>query len=169
MNIDIEAVRARCAQRGVLWLRVAVRDFDRLDQAAMLPEMVRALSVALAMGKRTYVHCTAGINRAPLTVVGLLTFARGWDLDAAVAAVRGERPQANPYTEPWRIARARLLGGREEELYLLAQKAGCSVADGGDWIARDWTAAQKQLLVDTFKRRAEADVVLASSAAAIAK
>jgi protein-tyrosine phosphatase len=58
-------------------VRVSVRDFDRLDQAKMLPEMVRKLACFRAMGKRTYVHCTAGINRASLTVLGHLTFVVG--------------------------------------------------------------------------------------------
>lgn len=40
----------------------------------MLPEAVRLLHVLTARGKRVYVHCTAGINRATLTVVGYLTF-----------------------------------------------------------------------------------------------
>ena len=44
-------------------------------QALMLPEAVRMLYVLKhALGKRVYVHCTAGINRATLTVVGYLTF-----------------------------------------------------------------------------------------------
>ena len=43
-------------------------------QALMLPEAVRMLYLLLSMGRRVYVHCTAGINRATLTVVGYLTF-----------------------------------------------------------------------------------------------
>lgn len=45
-------------------------------QALMLPEAVRMLHLLLSMGKRVYVHCTAGINRATLTVVGYLTFVK---------------------------------------------------------------------------------------------
>jgi len=170
LGIDGAAVRARAAQRGLLWLRVAVRDFDRLDQAAMLPDIVRALAALTRLRRTVYVHCTAGINRAPLSVVGLLTFARGWELEAAVSHVRSERGQANPYVEPWRVARARLLAGREEDCYLLAnaEGQGCSRAEGGDWVARDWKAAQRQLLVDSFARRAEVDVILAEAAVAAA-
>lgn len=40
----------------------------------MLPEAVRALNLLVERGKKVYVHCTAGINRASLTVVGYLTF-----------------------------------------------------------------------------------------------
>ena len=146
---------------------MAVRDFDRLDQAAMLPEMVRALNASVTMGRRTYVHCTAGINRANLCTLGLLTFAQGWALDDALAHVKAARPQANPYVEPWRVARQRLLAGREEELYMAASKAGSSASQGGDWIARDWGNAQQRFLADKFARQAAADIVLATSAAKI--
>lgn len=63
----------------------------------MLPEMVRKLALFQALGKRTYVHCTAGINRASLTVLGYLTFVNGMDYDAALEIVKKNRPQANPY------------------------------------------------------------------------
>lgn len=46
--------------------------FGGLVQANMLPEAVRVLAGHLMSGRRTYVHCTAGINRATLTVVGYL-------------------------------------------------------------------------------------------------
>jgi hypothetical protein len=76
LEIDWEPIRRRALDRDVPIVRVAVRDFDRLDQAKMLPEMVRKLALFQAMGKRTYVHCTAGINRASLTVLGYLTFCK---------------------------------------------------------------------------------------------
>ena len=42
----------------------------------MLPEAVRLLHLLVTNGKRVYVHCTAGINRATLTTVGYLTFVK---------------------------------------------------------------------------------------------
>ncbi len=168
LGVDIGAVQAAAAARGLLWTRVVVRDFDRLDQAAALPNMARTLNALLALGRVPYVHCTAGINRAPLSVVGMLTFARGWELDAAVSQLRGARPQANPYCEPWKAARARLLAGREEEIYARVTAAGgATQAEGGDWIARDWGAAQRQLIMDSFARAAECDVALARGCGAI--
>ena len=57
------------------WLAVMLLTCARSAvQARMLPEAVRQLNLLLSMGKRVYVHCTAGINRANLTVVGYLTF-----------------------------------------------------------------------------------------------
>lgn len=126
----------------------------------MLPDLVRALNALLALGRVPYVHCTAGINRAPLSVVGLLTYARGWPLEEAVKVVKAGRPQANPYLEPWQLARRRLLAGREEETHMRAANAGCSAAEGGDWIKRDWEGAATGLLMSSFARAAAADVAL---------
>lgn len=38
------------------------------------PPSLLQLHALLSMGRTVYVHCTAGINRATLTVVGYLTF-----------------------------------------------------------------------------------------------
>ena len=66
-------------------------------QALMLPEAVRMLYLLKhALGKRVYVHCTAGINRATLTVVGYLTFVLGMALEEAEQLVKSKRSQAHP-------------------------------------------------------------------------
>lgn len=87
----------------------------------MLPEMVRRLASLQRLGRRTYVHCSAGINRANLTVLGYLTFVQGMPLDAAVAMIREARPQANPYVDCWRMSRNRLLAMKEHDMYLVTQ------------------------------------------------
>jgi protein-tyrosine phosphatase len=69
----------------------------------MLPEAVRMLHLLLSMGKSVYVHCTAGINRATLTVVGYLTFVKGWQLEDAKGHVKARRPQAHPYIDCWQV------------------------------------------------------------------
>ena len=166
MGIDIEGVQARAAARGVLWARVAVRDFDRIDQGNMLPDMVATLATLVASGRTTYVHCTAGINRATLTALGYLTWCKGMEYDAAHALLREARPQAQPYKVSWDAATARLLANRGEELYLRATQTGDSRGEGGDWIARDLGAAGRGALRDTFARRVEAAMVLLRSAAA---
>ena len=162
LKIDWAPIRARALERGVLIVRVSVRDFDRLDQAKMLPEMVRKLALFQAMGKRTYVHCTAGINRASLTALGYLTFVRGMEYARALEIVRECRPQANPYAVSWEIARGRLLAERSEDLYLHTQvdQGGNSSAEGGDWIARDLGKAQIGVIQSIFQRGVESDLSL---------
>jgi hypothetical protein len=162
LKIDWEPIRKRALERGVPIVRVSVRDFDRLDQAKMLPEMVRKLAAFHAMGKRTYVHCTAGINRASLTVLGYLTFVEGMEYDHALHIVRENRPQANPYAVSWQIARERLLMGRQEDVYLYTQvdQGGNSIKDGGDWIKRDLDSANVGVITNIFARGLEADLSL---------
>lgn len=160
MEIDWQAVRKRALERGVMIVQVSVRDFDRLDQAKMLPEAVRKLAAFQAMGKRTYVHCTAGINRASLTVVGYLTFVKQFDLEAALHVVRTSRPQANPYVVSWEIARSRLLANRTEDIYLYSQvdAGGNSSKEGGDWIKRDLERAEKGVIAEIFRRAIDTDL-----------
>jgi len=160
MDIDWESVRRRAVERGVMITQVSVRDFDRLDQAKMLPEAVRKLAAFQALGKKTYVHCTAGINRASLTVVGYLTFVQQFELEHALHCVRECRPQANPYVVSWEIARERMLANRLEDLYLFSQvnAGGNTIAEGGDWIKRDLERAEKGVIAETFARQIEADL-----------
>lgn len=160
MDIDWESVRRRAVERGVMITQVSVRDFDRLDQAKMLPEAVRKLATFQALGKKTYVHCTAGINRASLTVVGYLTFVQQFELEHALRCVRECRPQANPYVVSWEIARERMLANRLEDLYLFSQvnAGGNTIAEGGDWIKRDLERAEKGVIAETFARQIESDL-----------
>ena len=116
LSIDGVGVIAAARAAGILHARVAVRDFDHADQALMLPEAVRLLATLVAAGHRVYVHCTAGINRATLTVVGYYTFVGGVPLNSALKKVRTARPQAHPYVDCWRTVRGRLLEGRGEEV-----------------------------------------------------
>lgn len=131
-------------------------------------------------------------------MVGYLTLARGLSWGDALAVVRHARPQANPYEVPWAAARAQLLAGREQELYgraaahaaaaAAAARGGaaageyrgadggappdaapaCGPGSGGDWIGRDWAAAEREALGATFARRADTDVALVRGALAAA-
>ena len=160
MEIDWEPIRKRCLERNVVILRVAVRDFDRLDQSRRLADMTRAFNLLHdGLGRKTYVHCTAGINRASLTVLGYLTFCRGMELQKALNIIRTCRPQSNPYEVSWQGARKMLLSERVEDLYLYAntEGGGCSKEEGGDWIARDMDKAERGIIKQMFQRSLEVD------------
>ena len=136
LQIDWRGVTGRADALGVLHARAAVRDFDHGDQAFMLPEAVRLLASLLELGEVVYVHCTAGINRASLAVVGYLTFARGQPLERALGRVRERRAQANPYVDCWRTVRSRALDGRGEEVAARAKarylrRSACEGLGGG--------------------------------------
>ncbi|KAL6780698.1 hypothetical protein ACKKBF_B12105 [Auxenochlorella protothecoides x Auxenochlorella symbiontica] len=171
LGIDYPALHARACARGLLAARVAVRDFDHDDQAAMLPEAVRALHTLLAMGHRVYVHCTAGINRATLTTVGYLTFVQGLGLEEALRAVREARPQAHPYVDCWRTVRRRLVEGRGDEvghaaraIFNTREQRGRSGSSSADW-----AAAEEILIRRTFQRQVAATLSIVKSMQRIAE
>ena len=137
LQIDWRGVTGRADELGVLHVRAAVRDFDHGDQAFMLPEAVRLLSSLLELGETVYVHCTAGINRASLAVVGYLTFAKGQSLERALGTVRSRRAQANPYVDCWRTVRSKALEGKGEEVAARAKarylrRNACERLGGGE-------------------------------------
>ena len=105
LGIDAAALRAHAARRGLVVVTSPMRDFDPGDQTARLPDAVRALGGLLAQGHRTYVHCTAGINRSPLVVLAHLTFVEGMGVDEAMALIRRARPEAEPYRDVYEACR----------------------------------------------------------------
>jgi len=157
MGMEWDTLFKAALAENIMYNRVPVYDFDRIDQAAMLPEMVRRLATNISVGRRTYVHCTAGINRATLTVLGYLTFVKGMDLEDALSQLQQARPQAHPYVECWKLCRERMLAGKEHDIYLHTQTAGCSKNQGGDWIKRDWENASKKVIMKQFERAIASD------------
>ena len=73
-GIDYESHREHGVARGALMLNTPMLDFNPPDQRINLPQAVRALAILLATSHRVYVHCTAGLNRAPLAVLAYLAF-----------------------------------------------------------------------------------------------
>lgn len=87
--------------------RVELRRVPMLEQQpelrAKLRACIGALNELLAGGHTVYLHCTAGIGRAPTVAIGYLHFHLGWELDVAVAHVKRLR-ECNPHLEALRLA-----------------------------------------------------------------
>jgi atypical dual specificity phosphatase len=115
-GIDLDEHRQHAHAVGLAYANVPMRDFDLDDQRRCLAGAVRSLAALLGAGHRVYVHCTAGINRAPLTVLGHLTFVEALAPDHAFGILRAGRPQAEPYWEAWRGCRDALLAPRREAI-----------------------------------------------------
>ncbi|MFO1205914.1 MAG: dual specificity protein phosphatase family protein [Burkholderiales bacterium] len=105
LRIDLNEHMRHAGRRGLILRNTPMRDFDLEDQRRHLPGAVIGLARLLRARHRVYVHCTAGINRAPLTVLGFLTFIEGLRHDEALALIRAGRPQAEPYWDAWRGCR----------------------------------------------------------------
>lgn len=107
-------------QIGLRLENAPMRDFDPQDQRRRLPAAVHRLHALLSAGHRVYVHCTAGINRSPLTVLGYLTFVEGLAPGAALDLIRGARRAAAPYLDAYEACRDDLVRLLRD---LIAQRA----------------------------------------------
>lgn len=108
-NIDYPAMESGGRELGLAMSRCAIRDFDPEHTQERLPEAVRSLAALQGKGHRTYVHCTAGISRAPLTVFGYLTLVEELPEGRARDLIVAGRPESVPYWEAYEEARADLV------------------------------------------------------------
>lgn len=129
-GVDINALRARCEQHGVQLLRCPARDFDPHSLRATLPASVRVLDEALRRG-RVYVHCTAGLGRAPAVAIAWLYWCGGMQLDEAYSYLTEVRP-CGPKRDAVRGATYDLLSGRPREHFEYEAPHGWSMLSAAD-------------------------------------
>ncbi|PSC72542.1 phosphoglucan phosphatase amyloplastic [Micractinium conductrix] len=111
-ELDINPILERCAARGdVHHMRHRIRDFDPFSLRMELPGAVAALAQsAAANGGTAYVHCTAGLGRAPATSLAYMWWFKGWHLEDAYDYLTGIRP-CKPNVNAIRCAAADVLYG----------------------------------------------------------
>lgn len=102
-GINWPRLEAAYQQAGIRVVRVPVRDFSPEDLRLKLPNCVESLETLLQEGHTVLVHCSAGANRSPSTVVAYLHWRKGMSLAEAVEYVRQRRP-CDPYIESIRLA-----------------------------------------------------------------
>jgi hypothetical protein len=107
-GIDFDRMSRQGDILGLAMERCPIRDFDPRETRRLLPDAVKKLAGLQSLGHRTYVHCTAGISRAPLTVFGYLALVAGVDESKARKMIMDGRPGAVPYWEAYDGARADL-------------------------------------------------------------
>ena len=72
-GINLQVLLHSYELAGISLQRIPIRDFDKSELVANLEMGVRELAKALLPEKaKVYVHCTAGINRAPTLVAAYL-------------------------------------------------------------------------------------------------
>lgn len=149
-GIDYDQHTAHGGRAGLAMVRAPMRDFDPSDQRRRLPKAVRALVDLLSAGHRVYVHCTAGINRAPLTVLGYLTFSEGQSVDEAIEVIRSGRRHAAPYWDAYWACRQDLVEQHRERIERRAwQLHGENVqADA----MSNWCQAEREVVRDAVGR-----------------
>ncbi len=147
-DIDYETHRGFGEVAGVDMVNAPMLDFDPPDQRRNLPTAVRALTALLAAGRRVYVHCTAGLNRGPLAVLGYLAFVETMPPAEAIAFIRKSRPEAEPSWEAFN-------GAREDLVEALASFIGVRAyylhrQNPGDDPELNWSRAESDVIRQAF-------------------
>ena len=85
----------QCRRHGIGLVRMPVTDGDPEDLREKLPDCVLTLDHMLAAGHTVFLHCVAGIDRAPTVAVAYLHWCLGYQVEEAEAFVvkrRGSSP-----------------------------------------------------------------------------
>lgn len=103
-NLDIRPIQAACRTLGIAHVRFEIRDFDPFDLRIRLPEAVRVCAEAAASGRGPlYIHCTAGLGRAPAVAMAWMHWCKGYPLADAVTLLTSIRA-CNPKVQAIRQA-----------------------------------------------------------------
>ncbi|GJS83585.1 phosphoglucan phosphatase DSP4, amyloplastic [Tanacetum coccineum] len=92
-SVDIDAIREYASTLDdIQHLRAQIRDFDGTDLRMRLPAVVSKLHKAVNRnGGITYIHCTAGLGRAPATALAYMFWVLGYKLNNAVSLILRNR------------------------------------------------------------------------------
>lgn len=95
-GIQWDLLMERYGAHKIQVVRYPIRDFDRASLRKRLKAASIELDKLISAGKEVYIHCTAGMGRAPACAVAYLCLVRGMGLDDAVRHVKKHRIVAVP-------------------------------------------------------------------------
>jgi predicted protein tyrosine phosphatase len=101
-NLDWPPLEAHYRSCPIVLRRAPIIE-EQVELRAKLYACIQALSQLLAEGHTVYLHCTAGIGRAPTVAIGYLHTCLGWELEEAIEHVKQVR-QCSPHLEALRLA-----------------------------------------------------------------
>ncbi|KAK2982430.1 hypothetical protein RJ640_026273 [Escallonia rubra] len=80
-GVDLKSIIERCQRRQIRHMRRPARDFDPDSLRSGLPKAVSSVEWAVSEGKgRVYIHCTAGLGRAPAVGIAYMFWFCGMDV-----------------------------------------------------------------------------------------
>lgn len=89
--LRLTELRNAYAAEGLAFHRIAIPDGDGVALAAAIDEIVALVGELAAGGKRIYVHCNAGMNRAPTVAIAYLHVHEAMTLGDARDLVKARR------------------------------------------------------------------------------
>jgi hypothetical protein len=150
-GIDYSQMQGKATEIGLVLRRWPIRDFDINDMRRQLPSAVSTLAALQARGHRTYVHCTAGLGRSALVILGYLTLVETRDPDEAISLILASRPDSVPAWEAYHGCRRDLVESSrkaiERRAYELYQQGV------NDSMHADWQQAEREVLRDELIQR----------------
>lgn len=129
---------------GLMMERCSIRDFDVPDMRRCLPAAISILANMLSHGHRVYVHCTAGMGRAPVVVLGYLTLVEGYSQGDAIRLIQEGRPGSVPAWEAYYGCFEDLLARHREAIERRAYELYELGVHGNAYA--DWFQAQAEIL-----------------------
>ncbi|KAH7537029.1 phosphoglucan phosphatase DSP4, amyloplastic [Ziziphus jujuba] len=130
-GVDIEAIRDYAKTfDDIEHLRAEIRDFDAYDLRMRLPAVVGKLYKAINRnGGVTYVHCTAGLGRAPAVALAYMFWVQGYKLSEAHKLLLSKR-SCFPKLDAIKSATADILTGLRKKLVTLTwEDNNCSTVE----------------------------------------
>lgn len=97
-RLDWKRLAEHYRKREITVFRHPIRDFDPDDLRRRIRAAADRVGELEAVGHQIYIHCTAGVCRAPAVAIGHLTWNLGWSLAFAYDFVR-KRRKCDPYLE----------------------------------------------------------------------
>ena len=136
-HIDFDDMLRTANKLNIKMLRCPIKDFDVPDMRKKLPQAVSSLNKLISKGHKTYVHCTAGMGRAPLTVLAYLIWIKELSPKDAIRTILEGRPEAVPAWEALYGAKediVRLHRMRVEKRAFYLHQRGVNNDPVADWI-----------------------------------
>jgi protein-tyrosine phosphatase len=95
-GLDLAALQRAYELHGIRLRRYPIPDYEPSRLTEHLDDLLDEIEQALAAGQCVYLHCNAGMNRAPTVAIAYLHVHRGYSLAAACHALKSLRACA-PY------------------------------------------------------------------------
>ncbi|KAL6847570.1 hypothetical protein ACP4OV_022596 [Aristida adscensionis] len=127
-GVDICAIQDYCLQcKDIEHCRAEIRDFDAFDLRLRLPAVVSKLHKLISHnGGVTYIHCTAGLGRAPAVALSYMFWVLGYGLNEGLQLLQSKRA-CFPKLEAIKLATADILTGLSKNCVTLKwQNGNCS-------------------------------------------
>ncbi|XP_059628392.1 phosphoglucan phosphatase DSP4, amyloplastic isoform X1 [Cornus florida] len=126
-GVDITAIRKYATiYDDIQHLRAEIRDFDSFDLRMRLPAVVSKLHKAVNRnGGITYVHCTAGMGRAPAAALTYMFWVQGYKLNEACDLLLSKRscfPKLDAIKSATADIRMPLQFDKEQGLWILKRE-----------------------------------------------